>query len=97
MPFDHRPALLLVGNFMLHPMRHLLFAIPYLFISAFFFFAFYERFWKWRHQIDESLSSFVTPEGDNLTSGGMFWIAPALLFAAWGIRRLLWFFRRRRP
>src|SRR5688572_5845015 len=31
----------------------------------------------------------MTPDGDNLTSGGMFWIILALLFAYFAIRRLL--------
>jgi hypothetical protein len=52
--------------------------------SAFFGWAFYVRYWKWRKCIAESLSSCVTPEGDNLISGGAFWIVPAVLLAILG-------------
>lgn len=42
---------------------------------------FYQRYWLYRDCIDAALSSCLTPEGDNLTSGGMFWGGFALVFA----------------
>jgi hypothetical protein len=56
-------------------------------IAAFFAYAFYVRFGLWRHEISEVNSSFMTPDGANLTTGGMFWIVPAGGFAILGLLR----------
>lgn len=58
--------------------RPLLFGL----VGLAFIWLFYERYWKWRSCIDEALSSCVTPDGDNLTSGGLIWGFLALLFLA---------------
>jgi hypothetical protein len=60
-------------------MRHLWTIVP-LALSGFFAWLFYERYWKWRDCIDEALSSCITPDGDNLTGGGMFWSVFSVLF-----------------
>jgi hypothetical protein len=61
-----------------------LMAKPLLFglIGLIFAWLCYERYWKWRFCIDESLSSCVTPDGSNLTSGGLIWGVFAFLFIA---------------
>jgi hypothetical protein len=51
-----------------------------LFLSAFFFYVFYVRYWKWRDCIEAARSSCITPEGDSLIGAGAFWIVPAVLF-----------------
>lgn len=43
---------------------------------------FVTRYWLYRECIAAALSSCITPEGDNLTSGGMIWGGFALLFLA---------------
>ena len=63
---------------------HLVFAIGHFCLAAFFAYAFYDRFWLWRHEISQVNSGFLTPEGANVTSGGMFWILPAIVFAVLG-------------
>lgn len=55
-------------------------SVLYAFAGLFFTWLFYERFWKWRDCIDEALSSCITPEGANLTSGGIFWGLFAIVF-----------------
>jgi hypothetical protein len=55
-------------------------------LAAGFGWLFYVRYWKWRDCIAAALSSCVTPEGDNLISGGMIWGLPALLFLAAALR-----------
>ena len=49
-------------------------------VGGFFAWLFYIRFWLWRDCIEEALSSCLTPDGDNLTSGGMLWSVPAFVF-----------------
>ena len=49
---------------------------------------FYFRYWKWRDCINAE-SSCVTPDGDNLTSGGMMWGLLALILAAGALRLAL--------
>jgi len=61
-----------------------LLAVLFSSMAAFFWYAFYIRYWKWHAEIEQVQSSFMTPEGDNLTSGGAFWALPALLFSAVG-------------
>jgi hypothetical protein len=51
-------------------------------LSDFFSWFCYIRYWKWRDCINAVLSSCITPEGDNLTSGGMIWGLFALAFLA---------------
>ncbi|RXT29402.1 hypothetical protein B5P46_05155 [Rhizobium leguminosarum] len=50
------------------------------FLSIFFGWLFYERYWKFRDCISQALSSCLTPEGDNLTQGGFQWGIFAGLF-----------------
>jgi hypothetical protein len=61
--------------------RHLVIAAIHLSLAAFFGYAFYNRFWEWRHEIAEVNTSYLTPDGANVTSGGMLWIFPAFIFA----------------
>ena len=58
-------------------------------LSALFGWLFYIRYWKWRDCIAEALSSCITPEGDNLTSGGMLWGLFAFVLAAAALRLVL--------
>jgi len=51
-------------------------------LAILFSWLFYIRYWKWYDCIDEALSSCVTPDGDNLTAGGMLWGILAICFAA---------------
>lgn len=51
-------------------------------LALFFAWLFYERYWKWRHCIAAVETSCLTPDGDNLTGGGMAWGLFAFLFAA---------------
>ena len=50
--------------------------------AAGFGWLFYVRYWKWRDCIAAALSSCLTPDGDNLTTGGMIWGLVAMAFAA---------------
>ncbi len=74
--------------------RQLTFSSIYFALSIFFSYAFYIRFWKWRDCIEQAKSSCITPDGDNVTSGGMFWAVFAVLFLVAGIRRLVKYVRR---
>ncbi len=49
--------------------------------SGFFGYVFYTRYWIWRDCIAASQSSCVTPDGSNVTDGGMVWCVVALGFA----------------
>jgi hypothetical protein len=66
---------------------HLAVAIIHFSIAGFFAYAFDDRFWLWRHQIAEVNTSFITPDGANVTEGGMLWIFPAGIFAILGFLR----------
>ena len=55
-------------------------------LSAIFGWLFYVRYWKWRDCIREADSSCTTPDGDNLTSGGLIWGLLAAILAAVAIR-----------
>ena len=44
-------------------------------------YAFITRYWLYRDCIHAAASSCLTPEGGNLTSGGMLWGAVSLVFA----------------
>jgi len=50
--------------------------------AGFFTYVFYMRYWIWRDCIAVSQSSCVTPDGSNVTDGGMVWGVVALGFAA---------------
>lgn len=50
--------------------------------AALFGFVFYTRYWVWRDCIAASESSCVTPDGSNVTGGGMVWGVIALGFLA---------------
>ena len=70
--------------------RHLAWAVAALGFAAFFGWLFYERYWEWRECIASSLSSCITPDGENLTEGGVMWgvpVVPLLLFASWRLYR----------
>jgi hypothetical protein len=69
--------------------RHLIFAVIHFGIAGFFAYAFYDRFWRWRPELSQVDTSFITPDGANVTSGGMFWILPAGVFAILGILRVV--------
>lgn len=43
---------------------------------------FLTRYWLYRDCIEVALSSCITPDGDNLTAGGMVWGGFALVFLA---------------
>jgi hypothetical protein len=74
--------------------RQLTFSSIYFALSIFFMYVFYIRFWKWRYCIEQAKSSCITPDGDNVTSGGMLWAGFAVLFLVAGIRRLVKYARR---
>jgi hypothetical protein len=61
----------------------------YTIFAAGFGWLFYARYWKWRDCIDAALSSCRTPDGDNLTTGGMFWGLIAVVSALAAIRSAL--------
>lgn len=68
-----------------------------LIISLGFFYLFYIRYWKWRDCINRALSSCLTPDGDSLISGGMFWGVPALfLLLLAAVEFLMAFLRQKR-
>ena len=72
------------------PARHLAVAGAAFAPALVFAWLFYIRYWQWRECIAESLSSCVTPDGDNLTSGGMFWalpVIPLLLITVWQLHQ----------
>lgn len=50
--------------------------------ACLFGFVFYERYWIWRDCIAASQSSCVTPDGSNVTEGGLVWGVIALGFLA---------------
>jgi hypothetical protein len=50
---------------------------------------FYARYWLWRDCIHAAESSCITPDGANLTSGGIIWGLLAAVMAALVLRRLL--------
>lgn len=77
--------------------KHLFFAVLYFGLAAIFSLSFYDRFWIWRHEIDEVKSSYLTPEGANVTSSGMLWAVPAILFFLSGVRRTILFARAKNP
>lgn len=68
--------------------KHLIFAAIHFSIAGFFAYAFYDRFWLWRHEIAQVETSVTTPDGTNVTSSGMFWILPAGIFAILGALRV---------
>lgn len=47
------------------------------------------RYWKWRDCIREAASSCITPDGANLTSGGLLWGFFAAVLAAAALRLAL--------
>lgn len=57
-------------------------AIIFVLFAGFFGYVFYTRYWIWRDCIAASQSSCVTPDGSNVTDGGMVWGVIALGFLA---------------
>ncbi|WP_159950417.1 hypothetical protein [Rhizobium sp. 18065] len=57
-------------------------AIVFALLAALFGFIFYTRYWIWRDCIAASQSSCLTPDGSNLTAGGMVWGVIAFGFLA---------------
>ena len=50
--------------------------------SAFFWFAYYEQYYKYKDCIDAlTNSSCITPDGGNVTAGGAIWSVFALFFS----------------
>jgi len=72
---------------------HILRFIVYLVISGFFFYAFYVRFWKYRQCINDAKSSCITDEGENLISGGVYWVIPAVIFLIIALRIIVSFIK----
>lgn len=68
--------------------------IAALLLAGFFLWLFHQRYWAWRDCIAEAASSCVTPDGDNLTAGGMVWIVPAAIFGLLAMLRILRSIRR---
>lgn len=54
-------------------------------LAAFFAYAFYVRYWKWRECIAVVESSCTEPGAGNATDGGRIWAVFAVAFLAWGI------------
>jgi len=67
---------------------HLIIAIVHFGFAALFGFCFYDRFWAWREEIAQVETSFLTPDGSNVNSGGMVWALPSLVFACLGVIRI---------
>ncbi|RDJ24142.1 hypothetical protein DWF00_03390 [Bosea caraganae] len=63
-------------------------------LAGFFLRLFYERYWSWRACIAEAESSCLTPDGNNLTGGGMVWSIPAAIFGLIALLRILRSIRR---
>ena len=63
-------------------------------LAVFFAWLLHQRYWTWRDCIAAAQSSCVTPDGDNLTAGGIVWAIAALLFAAAALAS--WLHARRR-
>jgi hypothetical protein len=74
---------------------NLIFAVVHFCIAGLFACAFYDRFWRWRDELSQVETSFITPDGANVTSGGMFWILPVGVFAILGILRVARYLRYR--
>lgn len=63
-------------------------AIIHVSLATFFGICFYDRFWVWRNEIAQVKTSFITPDGSNVTSAGMVWVIPASVFALLGATRM---------
>jgi len=63
-------------------------AIIHFGLAALFGFFFYDRLWAWRNEIAQVKTSFLTPDGSNVTSAGMVWAIPASVFALLGVIRI---------
>ena len=57
-------------------------AIVFALAAGLFGYVFYMRYWIWRDCIAASQSSCVTPDGSNVTDGGMVWGVIAIGFLA---------------
>jgi hypothetical protein len=77
----------MVGQIKRKP-SHLIVAAIHFGIASFFVYAFYDRFWRWRHELSQVNTSFTTPDGADVTSSGVFWILPACVFAILGVLRV---------
>ena len=56
--------------------------VVHAFASAFFWFAYYDRYYKYKDCIDAlTNSSCITPDGGNVTAGGAIWSVFALFFS----------------
>ncbi|MCP3926946.1 MAG: hypothetical protein GY714_30680 [Desulfobacterales bacterium] len=74
---------------------HLILAVVYTTFFMFFTFFFYDRYWKWRHELEEVETSFITPDGSNVTSSGFVWIIPAVVFSILALIRIIRFLKDR--
>ena len=68
--------------------RHLVAAAIHFTIAALFSYVFYNRFWVWRHALAHVNTSIPTPDGSNVTSAGISWIIPVVIFASLGLIRI---------
>lgn len=57
-------------------------AIVFALAAGLFVYVFYMRYWIWRDCIAASQSSCATPDGSNVTDGGIVWGVIALGFLA---------------
>lgn len=49
-------------------------------LSGLFGYISYIRYWKYAEEIDQAGSSYISPDGANLISGGVIWTLPFLIF-----------------
>ena len=55
-----------------------------------FSFISYIRYWEYAEEIEQVQSSYLAPDGANLTSGGIIWTVPAGFFGLLTIGSLSW-------
>ena len=64
-------------------------------LASLFGYLFYTRYWKYRIEINQAKSSYITDDGVNVTSGGIFWAFPSLLFISVAFILAVIFLKRR--
>jgi cell division protein FtsX len=55
-------------------------------LAAFFWYAFYIRYWEWRDCISQVETSCTEPGAWNATAAGQLWAIPAILFSVLAIK-----------
>ncbi len=63
-------------------------------LAALFGFLFYQRYWKYAECIQQAISGCVSEQGLSLSSGGMVWIIPCIVFVVLGGYQCIRLFRR---